>query len=622
MSESPDRKRVRKRKGAGSFGNLQQRDTSLLGILRTEPKFRWALAGLVLLGLFIGGMLPKIWITSPEGFDPVVKVSGLDLIQARSLRHSAVRHADNGEVSEAMSAWHSAIANNMGDPDSFRGILRYGLGVDHLEQRWVLPMLQQAGWLMRLSKTNQADLELACAVYQRNELHETVARLLSDTNRVLSVQGNAILARSLFESGRMAEFGELWKKSGDQLQVNPDMQVLRAAWGAGWGPAVGMQAAAKALADATTKPDLATNALRLQLAVQAQRMDTAGVDDTFQRLQSLRADRLTDHVRYWLLLDFLGRRQQAIDRARNFVTQPQTASEAEVLLRAWSRLGQYDLAVDFGTKQMANYPNATQLWLLLSRMLVAAQKWDEVRSVAVEIRNNHRMSRILGGYTYYLEGVAEHGAGFSSRAEAAFRSLLRQPPDDPMLTFEAASEIQRLGYAEPARELYRTLEKTMGDKLVFWQQMAKAAHDTHETALLVAACEKAHQIEPNNLVLANNHAAALLITRSNATEAVKLTMAVLSKAPESSIARINHALALAQMARYDDAEAELGKLQITSLDEQEQTFYHFALLDCDAGRGRLEEARKEIELVELRYLFPPQIEWMTQMRVRLAPKSE
>ena len=128
-------------------------------------------------------------------------------------------------------------------------------------------------------------------------------------------------------------------------------------------------------------------------------------------------------------------------------------------------------------------------------------------------------------------------------------------------------------------------------------------------------------LDVNNLVLANNHAASLLITRSNATEAVKLTMAVLSKAPESSIARINHALALAQMARYDDAESQLAKLQITSLDEQEQTFYHFARLDCAAGLGRFEDARKEIELVELRYLFPPQIEWITQMRVRIAPKS-
>ena len=65
----------------------------------------------------------------------------------------------------------------------------------------------------------------------------------------------------------------------------------------------------------------------------------------------------------------------------------------------------------------------------------------------------------------------------------------------------------------------------------------------------------------------------------------------------------------------------MAKLQITSLDEQEQTFYHFARLDCAVGLGRLEEARKEIELVELRYLFPPQIEWITQMRVRVAPKA-
>ncbi len=621
MSDIPERRRTRKRRGSGSFASTQQRDTSLLGILRDEPKFRWALAGVAVFVLLVAGMLPKVWITSPPGFMPVVKVSGLDLLQARSLRHSAIRHAEEGQTSEALQAWSSAIANNLGDPEGFRGILRLANGVEKLEQRWIGPTLSQAGWLLRLTGTNAADLELACAVYQKNDLHDAVMRLLGATNRVLTPQGNAILARSLFESGRMEEFGNVWKKNEAQFGAFPELQVYRAAWGAAWGPAAGMQAAAKALAEATTKPDLSTNALRLQLSVQAQRMDTAAFDDTFQRLQALRADRITDHVRYWLLLDFIGRRQQAIDRARNYVTPPQTAAEAEMLLRVWARLGLHDLAVDFSRTQMVAFQNSSQLWLLLSRMLIAGQKWDDVRTVAVELRNNQRLSRFLSGYSYYLEGVAEHGAGFSSRAEAAFKSLLKDPPEDAMLAFEAATVIQRLGYAEPARQLYRGLEKEMGDKLVFWQQMARAAHDTHETALLVAACDKAHQLAPDNLVLANNHAAALLITRSNATEAVKLTLAVLNKAPESPTARINHALALAQLGRHADAASQLDKLQLTTLDEQEQTFYHVARLDCAIARGRVEEARREIELVELRYLFPPQLEWIAQMRVRLAPKK-
>lgn len=621
MSENPERRRVRKRRSASHLGNTQERETSLLGILRTETRFRWALAGLVLFALVVGGMLPKVWITSPPGFTPVVKVSGLDFLQARSLRNAAVRHAEAGEASEAIQAWSSAIANNLGDADAFRALLRYTVGVDKLEQRWVGPSLQQAGWLLRLTRTNAADLELACAVFQKNELHDTVVRFLGGTNQVLSPQGKAILARSLFELGRMEEFGNLWDRSRAELEAYPDLQVYHAAWGAAWGPAAGMPAALKSLSDATSKADLSTNALRLQLAVQAQRMDPDGFEETFQRLQSLRADRLTDHVRHWLLLDFLGKRQQAMERARNYVTPPQSASEAEVLLRVWARLGLYDLAVDFGRTQMPNFQNAVQLWLQLSRMLMAGGKWDDLRSVAVDLRNNHRLGRILSGYSYFLEGVAEHGLGYTSRAEAAFRNLLASPPDDTMLTFEAATVVQRLGYPEPARELYRRLEKEMGDKLVFWQQMARAAHDTHETGLLVAACEKAHQLAPNNLVLANNHAAALLISRTNAAEAVKLTLSVLAKAPESPIARINHALALAQLGRFADAESQLSKLQVTSLDEQEQTFYHLVRLDCAVGQGRTDEARREIDMVELRFLFPQQNDWITQLRARLGRKA-
>ena len=612
---------MRKRRSSGGFSTTQQREASLLGILRDEPRVRWALGILLVFSLGVGGMLPRVWITSPAGFTPVVKVSGLDLLQARSLRHSAIRHAENGEVAEALQAWSSSIANNLGDAEGFRGILRFTAGVEHLEQRWVAPSISQAAWLLRLTQTNPPDLELACAVFQKSDLHDTVTRLLGATNRVLSPQGQAILLRSLFESGRMDEFGDLWAKHGAQLEAMPEIRVYRAAWGAAWGPAVGIQSSARELAEAAARPELATNALRLQLTVHAQRMDTRGFDETFQRLQSLRADRLADHVRYWLLLDFIGQRQQAIERARNYVTPPQTAAEAEMMLNAWSRLGLYELAVDFGRTQLPNFQGTTQLWLLLGRMLVAGQKWDDLRSVAVELRNNQRLSRSMSGYSYYLEGVAEHGAGFTSRAEAAFNGLIAQPPEEPMLTFEAATVIQRLGYAEVARKLYRGLETQMGGKLVFWQQMARAAHDTHETALLVAACARAHLMAPDNLVLANNHAAALLITRGNASEAAKLTLEVLNKAPDSSIARINHALALAQLKRYADSAGQLDKLSITSLDEQEQTFYHYARLDCAIGLGRLEEARKEIELIQLRYLFPPQLEWISQMRFLLGSKK-
>ncbi len=622
MSENPEqRRRVRKRRSLGTLMNSQQRDTSLMGILRIEPKFRWALAGLVVFAITVASMLPKIWITSPDGFVPVVKVSGLDLLQARSLRRSAIRHAAAGETSEALQAWASAIANNLGDPQNLRGILNTVVGVDRLEQRWVGPALAQANWLLRLTNTNQSDLELACNVYQRQELHDAVVRLLGSTNRVLSPTGAGILAKSMFESGRMDLFGSHWDRYRDQLETHPDLQIYQWAWAAAWGPPVGMASGRAKLAEATQKPELAASALRLQLAVQAQRMDLAGFEETFKQLQNLRADRLTDHVRWWLLLDFLGRRQQALDRAKLYVTPPQTASEAEILLRVWARLELYDLAVDFGRTQMSNFQNASQLWLQLSRMLISAKKWDDLRSVALEIRNNHRMGRALGGYSYFLEGVAENGAGYRPRAEAAFANLVASPPEETMLTFEAASVIQRLGYPAQAKDLYYKLEKEMGDRLVFWQQMAQAAYETHQADLLIAACEKAHQLAPDNLVLANNHAAALLITRSNSTEALKLTLAVLSRAPESKIARINHALALAQIGRFGDSESELGKLTVTSLDEQETTFYHYALLDCAQGRGRLDDARRELDLIELRYLFPSQVEWVTSVRARLNRKA-
>ena len=78
------------------------------------------LLGVIALSLF----LPRIWRQTPEGFSPVIRVSGLDLWQARSLRRTAQKHAATGRVDESVHAWRSAIANSSADVR----LLREGLG--------------------------------------------------------------------------------------------------------------------------------------------------------------------------------------------------------------------------------------------------------------------------------------------------------------------------------------------------------------------------------------------------------------------------------------------------------------------------------------------------------------
>src|SRR5262245_27447373 len=98
---------------------------SVLCLILYETWFRVAFFGVLLLiplGLLF---ILKVWRITPADFQPVVKISGLDLVQARSLRGTALQQAASGRFEEAVQSWRIAIANNPGDPELFRGALRH-----------------------------------------------------------------------------------------------------------------------------------------------------------------------------------------------------------------------------------------------------------------------------------------------------------------------------------------------------------------------------------------------------------------------------------------------------------------------------------------------------------------
>src|SRR5437763_1849751 len=99
-------------------------DYPLLRQLVFERWFRLAFGLFVLVFVFLGLFLPKMWKTSKPGFVPVIKVSGLDLVQAWSLKRTAVKASAAGRFEEANLAWQGALANNRADPDLVRGALR------------------------------------------------------------------------------------------------------------------------------------------------------------------------------------------------------------------------------------------------------------------------------------------------------------------------------------------------------------------------------------------------------------------------------------------------------------------------------------------------------------------
>lgn len=594
---------------------------TLLGILRDDPRFRWALGGLILVCLIIGIMPLKVWTTSDPGFTPVVKVSGLDLLQTWSLARTAVKQEQAGRIPEAIQAWTSAVANNPADVKVVRGLVDLLGRNERLERRWVGTGVGYAYWLLQLTQTNRADLELVGKLFERAQLYELTIRLLAEQQQDATPSTIRGLAIAYFETGRMDLFGQLWDKYGAELGKDGSMRLYHAAWAALWGPPSGANEGLQILMDGAKDRVLRILALQLLLNVHSQRLDQDGFNAGFAELRAAHADRIQDHIRYWMLLNYLGQRSLASEKARAYATPPQTETEADMLLSVWNLLGLQELAVDFARFQMPSFTGAPRLWLAIGKMLITAQRWDDLRAVAFEMRNNQGLARVFGSYTYFLEGIAEHGLNHLDRAEDLFRQMLVSPPSDASLAFDCGTTLQRLGYNEFAQELYKRLEKELGGTLEFWQKMAESAHQTQNTDLLVTACEKAYQLDPTNPVTVNNYAAVLLMTRRDPAQAIRLTVDVVSRNPDSPIAVINHSLALAQNGRFTEARRSLDGVNPANLPLEERTFWNMGQLECAIGQNEPDRARSYLDQVQQRFLFPTQKEWLTKVRATLVKKA-
>lgn len=592
------------------------RRNPFLRLLFYDVRFRWALGAAVLVFLALGLLLPRIWITSPEDYSPQIKVRGLDLLQAWSLRRSAEQNAAAGRVPAAIQAWASALANNAADRQILRGLLG-ALASQPRPDRAVAGVGQYAAAnLLRLTHTNLADLELAVNFYQRYEQHDWASGGLLDPGMATSPALTAALLRALFESGQMQRFEDVWRQRGDTVAGRPESALYHAAWQAGWGPAGGADAGLARLEAAANEPTSRPPALALLLRVHYKRLDLASYERRLAELADLHADTLRDSIAHWLLLELSGQRDRAIALARAETTLPQSAGEAEHLLAAWTRLGLYEEGADFIGRQMPALAQGPAIWVRAGQLLITGKRWDDLRTLAVALRANYRLKAALGNYSKFLEGVALDGLGRSPEAEAEFKEFAQEVPKDPATAFQSAVLLTRLGYPGPAGVVLHELEKVAGNDLTFWLQLRLTAFEARQAEQLLLASEKVFQLQPDD-TSATNFAAALLMMRERPSEAVQLTLQLYSHAPQSPLARINHALALVQNGRLEEGELLLKTVSPDVLTDSARSVLEFVWFQCHRQAGRVAAARAAAELIDVRHLFPPQVQWLQQARAEL-----
>ena len=235
----------------------------------------------------------------------------------------------------------------------------------------------------------------------------------------------------------------------------------------------------------------------------------------------------------------------------------------------------------------------------------------------MKIRNNELVRDKLNGMGHFLEGLGQYRLNQPDLATETFAKVSSAGIDDPLLAFKVASQLNEMGQGKVAQDILRKFEGTFTNRGDFYFQLVSSAYATRQLDLLVPAAEKAYQIEPNNIDYIHNYAASLLVTRQRPELAIQLTLRVFNERHGSIDAQINHALALVQNARLDEAENMLQVLRVLTLSPAEQSSIHLGWFELMVQRGKVREARQAYAEINKTLLLEIQSKWLEETLTKL-----
>ena len=581
-----------------------------------EPSFLVALVALLICGLGVVVVIPKIWNASPPGSSRVVRVSLLDYIQAWNLRRTAVNAAAEGKWDEAQVAWRTAIVNNPADARLHRGTLGMLRDAPWVHSANLSLALYCGESLMELTGTNRADSGLIADVLVRHRMPDVAIEVLKPWEQEWTPAEESIVLRAWFGSGRIPLFESRWQKMAGRGDGDERLKLYRAALDAVGQPVKAVEGLERLRAALGNWPDR-VEAARLICWAAQKRQDLTDYGKGLSVLRELGSAMVQDEVGEWQLLGHVDRRDDAVKAAREYRgVPPSTPMEAIQLVRAWTELGLGDLGVAMFKDHIARYGSVFEVWAAYFDLLMERRLWDEVRKEAAGLRANLSGRDDVVAMTWYAEAIADLSEGRSTAARTYLRRLKECTISSPTILLRLASGLIQAGEQEVSSELLQRAEPALGKQPDYWIQVIIGAQSRRDVDGMQRATERLLQISPSSLIGLNMKLGLMLLKRESSAEALTLSMRLTSGGGGvSSGAMINHAVALLQNARTAEAGAVLTKLDTKRLAPLELAAWQVAQVEFLGQSGRPGEAVVLGEKVDVSQLLPPDADWLAKYLV-------
>ncbi|MBM3880068.1 MAG: hypothetical protein FJ387_10170 [Verrucomicrobia bacterium] len=598
----------------------------LLQLLVVSVWFRLVALSLCLGAVAVAVLLPRVWRSTPPGFAPEVRISLLDRVQGWRLERQA-RHAEGaGDHRAALSCWRSAWGNDPGNADWLRHTLRAMARCDAPADLADLAT-EAAGWLLRLSPTNRTDVELVARTWLACGLGEQVPGLMRPLPGPHPVTLERLHLMALCEAGRMTEFAArvgtnqvlsaelqraLLSVFADQEapDLEPEFRLACVAFLAVFGPTDLQGKALDHVRAARQQRDTARLASDLQWMIHTQQRDLPACEELLREFEETGRATVRHHTSLWLLLAASGQKTEAIRRAQGNSPVPKSGGDALRLARAQMALDLWDQAEHMLTRLADLDEFRGEVLELSAELLMQRRKWDELRQLALRLRLQPEVMLTWGGYSYYLEGLADWEMGQPDAAHVAFEQMATLGVPHPVLALKVAERLLRLGAAAWAEPVLLAHRDDGWSDPSYLTALLHCAQALKNSAYLGPVTARLRALRPDDPQALRHHTRTLVILRRDADAAVSQSFELLRRFPQDPEVALTHVGALLLNARFAEAEALLDRVAPHRLPPAELAQYRLARFELKWRRGHRLEAQAALPQIDPRELYPVQAQWL------------
>ncbi|MSU32247.1 MAG: hypothetical protein EXS25_06250 [Pedosphaera sp.] len=210
-----------------------------------------------LLGVLACLSLPKVWTVTPPEFSPRIRISMLDVLQAKALARSARKANQLGRFDEALAAWQTAVAHHPGNLTYRRDLLETLIQQPNLAPSLIDRGIFTAVSLLKLCHTNLSDLTLFARFCETNSLNELALYTFFDRRKELDLSVRGSLLKACYRGGDSVRFQKIWDESSTEFQSDPTLVLFHVAWANLWGPIADLDSNTRLLNWAIDNPSTA-----------------------------------------------------------------------------------------------------------------------------------------------------------------------------------------------------------------------------------------------------------------------------------------------------------------------------------------------------------------------------